>query len=147
MVKCETCDLEVPAQAEIVLEGYVELGELRREGPFGDHTATTRSKTITRSSTSPALPSGASRSTPRRSSAAAHGGLFMGKAMERIFLPLMRLQLPRSATSRCRPRGSSTIDVGGDAQILSRPRRKVMHAIWGMGQAMFSKCIVVVDET
>ena len=38
MVKCQTCDLEVPAQAEIVLEGYVELGELRTEGPFGDHT-------------------------------------------------------------------------------------------------------------
>src|SRR5260370_7337267 len=38
MVKCETSDLEVPAHAEIVLEGYVELGELRREGPFGDHT-------------------------------------------------------------------------------------------------------------
>lgn len=37
MVKCQTCDLEVPAQAEIVLEGYVELGELRTEGPFGDH--------------------------------------------------------------------------------------------------------------
>ena len=38
MVKCQTSDLEVPAQAEIVLEGYVELGELRSEGPFGDHT-------------------------------------------------------------------------------------------------------------
>jgi len=52
MVKCETCDLEVPAQAEIVLEGYVELGELRTEGPFGDHTtpAITRSKTSIRSS-------------------------------------------------------------------------------------------------
>ena len=38
MVKCQTCDLEVPAHAEIVLEGYVDLGELRSEGPFGDHT-------------------------------------------------------------------------------------------------------------
>src|ERR1700681_2209719 len=38
MVKCQTCDLEVPANAEIVLEGYVQLGEMRTEGPFGDHT-------------------------------------------------------------------------------------------------------------
>jgi hypothetical protein len=38
IVKCETVDLEVPAHAEIILEGYVELGELRSEGPFGDHT-------------------------------------------------------------------------------------------------------------
>src|SRR5579883_3593428 len=54
MVKCETVDLEVPANAEIVLEGYVELGELRREGPFGDTPASTRSTTTTPCSTSPA---------------------------------------------------------------------------------------------
>ena len=55
LVKCETVDLEVPASAEIVLEGYVKLDELRTEGPFGDHTGFYSLEDSTRSFTSPAL--------------------------------------------------------------------------------------------
>jgi len=95
MVKCETSDIEVPANAEIVLEGYVELGELRREGPFGDHTGfysleddypvfhiqcVTHRKNPIYATTIVGPP-------PMED-------FYMGKAVERIFLPLMRLQLP-----------------------------------------------------
>src|SRR5438270_68840 len=92
MVPCETCDLEVPAHAEIVLEGYVTLGELRREGPFGDHTGNysledqypvfhvtcmTRRKNPIYATTIVGPP-------PMED-------FYMGKAIERIFLPLIRL--------------------------------------------------------
>jgi 4-hydroxy-3-polyprenylbenzoate decarboxylase len=102
MVKCQTCDLEVPAQAEIVLEGYVELGELRTEGPFGDHTGfysladeypvfhvtcVTQRKEPIYATTIVGLP-------PMED-------YYMGKAIERIFLPLMRLQRLKCAISRC----------------------------------------------
>src|SRR5579872_7272470 len=95
MVKCETVDLEVPANAELVLEGFVELGELRREGPFGDHTGfysldddypvfhvncLTHRKNPVYATTIVGPP-------PMED-------FYMGKAIERIFLPLMRLQLP-----------------------------------------------------
>ena len=67
--KCETVDLEVPAHAEIVLEGYVKLGELRTEGPFGDHTGFYTMPDDTRSSTSPASPIARTPSTQPPSSA------------------------------------------------------------------------------
>ena len=69
IVKCETVDLEVPANAEIILEGYVELGELRAEGPFGDHTGFYTLRTSTPSSISPASPIAKTPSTPQPSSA------------------------------------------------------------------------------
>ncbi len=148
MVKCETCDIEVPANAEIVLEGYVELGELRREGPFGDHTGfysleddypvfhvtcVTRRKDPIYATTIVGPP-------PMED-------FYMGKAVERIFLPLMRLQLPE-IRDICMPAEG----VFHNLMIVSIRKsyplhaRKVMHAIWGLGQAMFTKCIVVVDE-
>ncbi len=148
MVPCETCDLEVPAHAEIVLEGYVELGELRREGPFGDHTgfysladdypvfhvtAITQRK-------DPVYPATIVGPPPMED-------YFMGKAIERIFLPLMRLQLPEIRDIAMPAEG-----VFHNLMLVSIRKsypghaRKVMHAIWGMGQAMFTKCIVVVDE-
>jgi len=95
MVKCETVDIEVPANAEIVLEGYLELGELRVEGPFGDHTGfysleddypvfhvtcVTQRKNPVYATTIVGPP-------PMED-------YYMGKAIERIFLPLMRMQLP-----------------------------------------------------
>ena len=148
MVKCETVDLEVPAQAEIVLEGYVELGELRREGPFGDHTGfyslegeypvfhvecITHRKNPIYATTIVGPP-------PMED-------FYMGKAIERIFLPLMRLQLPE-VRDICMPAEGIFHNMILVAIRKSYPghARKVMHAIWGLGQAMFSKCIVVVDE-
>jgi 4-hydroxy-3-polyprenylbenzoate decarboxylase len=148
MVKCETSDLEVPANAEIVLEGYVELGELRTEGPFGDHTGfysledeypvfhltcITQRKDPIYATTIVGPP-------PMED-------FYMGKAIERIFLPLMRLQLPE-IRDICMPAEGIFHNLILVSMRKSYPlhARKVMHAIWGLGQAMFSKCIVVVDE-
>ena len=148
MVKCETNDLEVPANAEIVLEGYVEIGELRTEGPFGDHTGfysladeypvfhvtcVTHRKRPIYATTIVGPP-------PMED-------YYMGKAIERIFLPLMRLQLPE-VRDICMPAEGIFHNLILVAIRKSYPghARKVMHAIWGLGQAMFSKVIVIVDE-
>ncbi len=148
MVKCETCDLEVPANSEIVLEGYVDLGELRREGPFGDHTGfysldddypvfhiecVTHRKNPIYATTVVGPP-------PMED-------FYMGKAIERMFLPLIRMQLPE-IRDMCMPAEGVFHNLVLVAIRKSYPgqARKVMHAIWGLGQAMFSKCIVVVDE-
>ncbi len=148
MVKCETSDLEVPANSEIVLEGYVDVGELRREGPFGDHTGfysldddypvfhvtcVTHRKDPIYATTIVGPP-------PMED-------FYMGKAIERIFLPLMRLQLPE-VRDICMPAEGIFHNLILVSIRKSYPlhARKVMHAIWGLGQAMFSKCIVVVDE-
>ncbi len=148
MVKCETSDIEVPANAEIVLEGYLELGESRSEGPFGDHTGfysleedypvfhvtcVTQRKNPIYATTIVGPP-------PMED-------FYMGKAIERIFLPLMRMQLPE-VRDICMPAEGIFHNLILISIRKSYPghARKVMHAIWGLGQAMFSKCIVVVDE-
>ncbi|HUA19623.1 MAG TPA: menaquinone biosynthesis decarboxylase [Bryobacteraceae bacterium] len=148
MVKCETSDLEVPANAEMVLEGYVELGEQRREGPFGDHTGfysleddypvfhitcITQRKNPIYATTIVGPP-------PMED-------FYMGKAVERIFLPLMRLQLPEIRDISMPAEGVfHNLILVSIRKSYPLHARKVMHAIWGLGQAMFSKCIVVVDE-
>jgi len=148
MVKCETNDLEVPANSEIVLEGYVEPGELRREGPFGDHTGfysldddypvfhvtcITHRKNPVYATTIVGPP-------PMED-------FYMGKAIERIFLPLMRLQLPEIRDIAMPAEGIfHNLILVAIRKSYPGHARKVMHAIWGLGQAMFSKCIVVVDE-
>ena len=148
MVKCETSDLEVPANSEIVLEGYVDLGELRREGPFGDHTGfysldddypvfhvtcvTHRKKPVYATTIVGPPPM---------------EDFYMGKAIERIFLPLMRLQLPEIRDIAMPAEGIfHNLILVAIRKSYPGHARKVMHAIWGLGQAMFSKCIVVVDE-
>ena len=148
MVKCQTVDLEVPANAEIVLEGYVELGELRTEGPFGDHTGyysladeypvfhvtcVTQRKQPVYATTIVGPP-------PMED-------FYMGKAIERIFLPLMRLQIPE-VRDMCMPAEGIFHNMMLVSIRKSYPghARKVMSAVWGLGQAMFTKCIVVVDE-
>lgn len=148
MVKCETSDIEVPANSEIVLEGHVSLGELRREGPFGDHTGfysldddypvfhiecITHRKHPIYAATIVGPP-------PMED-------FYMGKAIERIFLPLMKMQLPE-VRDICMPAEGVFHNLILVSMRKSYPghARKVMQAIWGLGQAMFSKCIVVVDE-
>ena len=148
MVKCETCDLEVPAQAEIVLEGYVEVGELRTEGPFGDHTGfysladeyPVFHVTCVTHRRDPIYAATIVGPPPMED-------FYMGKAIERIFLPLMRLQLPE-VRDMCMPAEGVFHNLLIVSIRKSYPghARKVMHAIWGLGQAMFSKVIVVVDE-
>jgi 4-hydroxy-3-polyprenylbenzoate decarboxylase len=148
LVKCETVDLEVPASAEIVLEGYVKLDELRTEGPFGDHTGfysledeypvfhvtcITHRKNPIYATTIVGKP-------PMEDA-------WMGKAVERIFLPLMKLTLPEIVDVNLPVEG-----VFHNLMIVSIRKsypghaRKVMNGIWALGQAMFTKCIVVVDE-
>jgi 4-hydroxy-3-polyprenylbenzoate decarboxylase len=148
MVKCQTVDLEVPAQAEIVLEGYVELGELRTEGPFGDHTGFYSLEdeypvfhvTCITQREHPIYPATIVGPPPMED-------FWMGKAIERIFLPLMRLQLPE-VRNICLPAEGvfHNLILVSIRKAYPGHARKVMSAIWGLGQAMFSKCIVVVDE-
>jgi len=148
LVKCETVDLEVPATSEIVLEGYINLDELRTEGPFGDHTGfysledlypvfhvtcITHRKDPIYAATIVGKP-------PQEDA-------YMGKAVERIFLPLMKLTIPELVDINLPIEG-----VFHNLMIVSIKKsypgqaRKVMNAIWSLGQAMFTKCIVVVDE-
>ncbi len=148
MVKCHSIDLEVPAQAEIVLEGYVELGELRTEGPFGDHTGFYSLEdeypvfhlTCITQRKEPIYPATIVGPPPMED-------FWMGKAIERIFLPLMRLQLPE-VRDICMPAEGvfHNLILVSVRKAYPGHARKVMSAIWGLGQAMFSKCIVVVDE-
>ena len=148
LVKCQTVDLEVPAHSEIVLEGYVNLGELRREGPFGDHTGfysladdypvfhvtcVTQRKNPIYATTIVGPP-------PMED-------FWMGKAIERIFLPLMRMQLPEVREISMPAEGVfHNLLLVSIRKSYPMQARKVMHAIWGLGQAMFSKVIIVVDE-
>jgi 4-hydroxy-3-polyprenylbenzoate decarboxylase len=148
MVKCETNDLEVPANSEIVLEGYVELGELRREGPFGDHTGfysladdyPVFHVTCVTHRQDPIYATTIVGPPPMED-------FYMGQAIERIFLPLMRLQLPEVRDIAMPAEGIfHNLILVSIRKSYPGHARKVMHSIWGTGQAMFSKVIVVVDE-
>jgi 4-hydroxy-3-polyprenylbenzoate decarboxylase len=148
MVKCKTVDLEVPANAEIVLEGYVELGELRTEGPFGDHTGyysladqyPVFHVTCVTERRDPIYATTIVGPPPMED-------FYMGKAIERIFLPLMRMQIPE-VRDMCMPAEGVFHNLMLISIRKSYPghARKVMSAIWGLGQAMFTKIIVVVDD-
>src|SRR5579864_333636 len=148
LVKCETVDLEVPATAEIILEGYVKLDELRTEGPFGDHTGfysledeypvfhvtcITHRKDPIYATTIVGKP-------PMEDA-------WMGKAVERIFLPLMKLTLPEIVDVNLPVEGIfHNLMIVSIRKSYPGQARKVMNAIWALGQAMFTKVIVVVDE-
>jgi 4-hydroxy-3-polyprenylbenzoate decarboxylase len=148
LVKCETVDLEVPADAEIILEGYVNLDELRTEGPFGDHTGfysledeypvfhvtcITHRKDPIYATTIVGKP-------PQEDA-------WMGKAVERIFLPLMKLTIPELVDINLPIEGIfHNLMIVSIRKSYPGQARKVMNAIWSLGQAMFTKCIIVVDE-
>ncbi len=148
LVKCETVDLEVPANAEIVLEGHVDLDDIRVEGPFGDHTGyysledkfpafhltcVTRRRNPVYVSTIVGPP-------PMED-------YWMGYAVERLFLPLMRKQMPEVVEMHMPAEGIfHNLMIVSIRKSYPGQARKVMHAIWGLPGAMFSKCIVVVDH-
>ncbi len=148
LVKCETVDLEVPAQAEIILEGYVDPEETRLEGPFGDHTGyysladyypvfhltcITHRKNPIYQATIVGRPT--------------MEDAYIGKATERIFLPLMKLQLPEVVDINMPPEG-----VFHNCIIVSIKKsypgqaKKVMSALWGLGLMMLAKLIIVLDD-
>jgi len=148
LVKCETVDLEVPAHAEIILEGYVELSELRPEGPFGDHTGfyTMQEEypvfhiTCITHRRDPIFAATVVGKPPMEDA-------WMGKAVERIFLPLMRLTLPEIVDVNLPPEGVfHNLMIVSIKKSYAGHARKVMNGIWAMGQAMFTKCVIVVDE-
>ncbi len=148
LVKCETIDLEVPANAEIVLEGYVDLNEFRREGPFGDHTGfysladdypvfhitcITHRKDPVYLTTIVGPP-------PEED-------YYMGHAIERILLPIIKLQFPEIADLHMPAEGIfHNLMIVSIRKSYPGQARKMMNAIWSLGQAMFTKCLVVVDE-
>ncbi len=148
MVRGVTVDVEVPASAEIVLEGYIDPGERRREGPFGDHTGyysladdyPVFHLTCVTHRTRPIYQTTIVGPPPMEDS-------YIGKAIERVFLPLMRKQLPEIVDINMPAEGIfHNLILVSIRKRYPGHARKVMHAIWGMGQAMFSKVIVVVDD-
>jgi 4-hydroxy-3-polyprenylbenzoate decarboxylase len=148
IVKCETVDLEVPANAEIVLEGYVELGELRSEGPFGDHTGF---YTLTDEYPVFHLTCITHRKDPIYAATIVGKppmeDAWMGKAVERIFLPAMKMTIPEIVDVHLPVEGVfHNLMLVSIRKSYPGQARKVMSAIWSLGQAMFTKCIVVVDE-
>ena len=148
LVKCETVDLEVPAHAEIVLEGYVNLDELRTEGPFGDHTGFYSLEdeypvfhvTCVTHRKNPIYATTVVGKPPQEDA-------WMGKAVERIFLPLMKLTIPELVDINLPIEGVfHNLMIVSIRKSYPGQARKVMNAIWSLGQAMFTKCILVVDE-
>ncbi len=147
VVKCKTIDLEVPADAEIVLEGFVDPHERRIEGPFGDHTGyyslageypVFHITCLTRKK-NPVYPATIVGKPPQED-------CFMALATERIFLPLMKLQLPEVVDMHLPMEGvfHNCVLVSINKSFPGHAR-KVMSALWGLGQMMFAKFIVVVD--
>ena len=148
LVKCKTVDLEVPANAEIVLEGYIDPSEMRLEGPFGDHTgyysqdgdypvlhltAITHRKDPVYLTTIVGKP-------PQED-------FYLGRATERIFLPLLKTQLPEIVDMNMPAEGvfHNCVIVSIDKRYPMQSRR-VMSALWGLGQMSFVKIIITVDS-
>ncbi len=148
LVQCKTIDLQVPANSEIVIEGYVDPVEKLMEGPFGDHTgyysladwypifhvtAITHRK-------DPIYPTTIVGKPPMED-------YFLGKATERIFLPLLKMLVPDVIDYSLPISGvfhnCAFIKIKKEYPFQAR---RVMHAIWGAGQMAFTKFIIVVDE-
>ncbi len=148
IVKAKTVDLFVPARAEIILEGYVDIEEERMEGPFGDHTGyySTAANypvfhvTCITQRKDPIYPATVVGKPPMED-------CYMGKATERMFLPFIKMQLPEIVDINLPIEG-----VFHNCALISIKKsypmhaRKVINAIWGLGQMMFTKFVVVFDE-
>ncbi len=148
VVQCKTVDVRVPAEAEFVLEGYVDPGERRTEGPFGDHTgfysqadeypvfhitAITHRKDALYPATLVGRP-------PQEDA-------YLGKATERIFLPLLQMVAPDILDMDMPVEGVFHNNV--IVKIKKRypgHGKKAIHTIWGTGMLMLSKFVIVCDE-
>jgi 4-hydroxy-3-polyprenylbenzoate decarboxylase len=148
LVKCKTVDLEVPANAEIVLEGYVNLGEMRTEGPFGDHTGFYSLEgeypvfhlTCITHRKDPLYLTTIVGPPPQED-------YFIGHAIERVFLPVMKMQHPEIVDVAMPAEGIfQNLMIVAIKKSYPGHARKTMNAIWSLGQAMFTKVIVVVDH-
>ncbi len=149
LVSATSVDLEVPEDAEIVIEGKVDPVERRLEGPFGDHTGyysladmypVVHITAITHRR-KPVYPATIVGRPPMEDG-------WLGKATERLFLPLLRLTLPEIRDINLPVEG-----IFHNVALVSIKKRypghafKVMHALWGLGQMMFTKMIFIFDET
>ena len=148
LVKCKTIDVEVPAESEIVLEGVVDPANLRSEGPFGDHTGvytpvepfpsfTVRCITMRKN---PVYLTTLVGKPPMED-------FYMGKAIEKTFLPILKKQIPEIEDMNFPIEGTFN-----NALIISIDKnyphqaKKVAHAVWGLGQLTFTKVVIVVDK-
>jgi 4-hydroxy-3-polyprenylbenzoate decarboxylase len=148
LVKCKTIDLEVPANAEIVIEGYVDPKQRLMEGPFGDHTGfysladwyPAFHVTAITTRRNPIYPTTIVGRPPMED-------YYLGKATERVFLPLLRMLIPDIVDYSLPISGvfhnCAFIKIKKEYPFQAR---RVMHAVWGAGQMAFTKFIVVVDE-
>ena len=149
LVKGVTVDIEVPTSADIVIEGYVDPSEpLRREGPFGDHTGfysladdyPVFHVTCITHKKNPIYPTTIVGRPPMEDA-------YIGKASERIFLPLLRLTFPEIIDMNLPVHGVfHNLAIVSIKKEYPAHARKIMHALWGMGQMMFSKILIVVDH-
>jgi 4-hydroxy-3-polyprenylbenzoate decarboxylase len=148
MVSCVSVPLMVPASSQIVLEGYVEPGERRVEGPFGDHTGyyslpdeyPVFHVTTMTARRQPIYPATIVGQPPMED-------CYMAKATERIFLPLIQKTLPEIVDLNLPMEGvfHNLVFISIDKRYPGHAR-KVMHAIWGLGQMMFTKMILIFDR-
>ncbi len=149
LTRALTCDLEVPAEADFVIEGYIDPAEpLVREGPFGDHTGFysladlypqvhVTAVTMRRQAIFPATIVGR---PPMED-------FYLGHATERIFLPLLKLTMPEIVDYHMPPEGifHNLVLVSIDKQYPGQAQ-KVMNALWGQGLMSLAKVLVVVDK-
>jgi 4-hydroxy-3-polyprenylbenzoate decarboxylase len=147
LVRAKTIDVDVPANAEIVLEGYVQRGEEVDEGPFGDHTGYYTGAepfpvfhltaiTMRRDAIYPSIVVG----KPPQEDA------WLGKATERIFLPAIKTTVPEIVDYDLPVAGAfHNCCIVAIKKAFPGHARKVMHAIWGLGMLSLTKCVVVVD--
>ncbi len=148
IVKCITNDIYVPANAEFVLEGYVDLDEKRLEGPFGDHTGyysledmypVFHIEKITRKK-NPVYVTTVVGKPPMED-------CYLGKATERIFLPLIKVQCPEIIDMNFPLEGVfHNCVIVSIKKAYPKHAHKIMNALWGLGQMMYTKMIIVVDE-
>src|SRR5256714_4208361 len=148
LVQCKTNSLQVPANAEIVLEGYVEQGDLTLEGPFGDHTGYysaaeqfpvfhVTAMTMRADAIYPSIVVG----KPPAEDA------WLGKATERIFLPAIRMSVPEIVDYDLPVAGAfHHCVIVSIRKSFPGQAQKVMHAIWGLGLFSLTKSVVVLDE-
>ena len=148
LVECETVDLLVPANAEIVLEGYVKVDELKPEGPFGDHTGYY----------TPVEPYPVFHITciTHRENPIYHATVvgkppmedaWLGKATERIFLPIIRFMHPEIVDINLPVEGCfHNLAIVSIRKRYPGHAKKVMFALWSMGMLSLTKIVIVVDD-
>ena len=148
LVKCRTIDVEVPATAEIVLEGYVDPSELNVEGPFGDHTGyyTPPEPFPTFTLTGIMM-----RKNPIYLTTVVGKPIledaYIGKVIERSFLPLVRLFQPEVVDFSMPPAGwFQGLAIVSIKKRYPGQAKKVMMGLWGMGQLSLTKILIAVDQ-